>query len=149
LTARHVGLFVESDWKVIVRESARALRHMFNEVDAWVSTGVKREDLRNNTAVAQRALARYAEVKRNYVAIDQDVLQGVRRATLSPVNRILEKYLSDIAAAQRMLKDIKQAAAGKVDEVNAMENMASVKVPPNFGFNKVNKRVDTKVIDEE
>jgi integrating conjugative element protein (TIGR03761 family) len=99
LTARHVGLFVESDWKAIVRESARALRHMFNEVDAWVSTGVKREDLRNNTAVAQRALARYTEVKKKYVAIDQAVLEGVCRATLSPVNRILEKYLSDLTAA--------------------------------------------------
>lgn len=140
LTARHIGIFTESDWLSIVRDSARALRHMFNEVDGWVSTGVKREDIRNNTAVAKRAYNRYVEVKKGILVVDQAVIDGLYRAKLSPVNRILEKYLSDVAVGQAILKDIKLVAGGsdaakKSDEAGAVQS----KPAPNFGFNSSNK----------
>lgn len=141
LTARHIGIFTESDWLSIVRDSARALRHMFNEVDGWVSTGVKREDIRNNTAVAKRAANRYSELKKGFLVVDQEVIDGLYRAKLSPVNRILEKYLSDVAASQVNLKNIKLAAGGSEADKKSNENAEiKPKAAPNFGFNAAVKR---------
>ncbi len=137
LTARHIGIFTEDDWVSIVRDAARSLRHMFNEVDGWVSTGVKREDIRNGTNVAKRAAARYEELKKGYLVVDQEVISGLYRAKLSPVNRILEKYLSDLAAQQLVLHENKQAAVGNVI-INEAEKTKS-KAAPNFGFNSINR----------
>ncbi len=141
LTARHIGIFTEGDWLAIVRESARALRHMFNEVDGWTSTGVKREDIRNNTAVAKRAHNRYLEVKKGILVVDQEVIDGLYRAKLSPVNRILEKYLGDVAASQVILKDIKLASGSSENAKKSNEaGVVQTKTAPNFGFNSSNKR---------
>jgi integrating conjugative element protein (TIGR03761 family) len=150
LTARHIGIFTESDWLSIVRESARALRHMFNEVDGWVSTGVKREDLRNNTAVAKRAQNRYLEVKKRILVVDQAVIDGSYRAKLSPVNRILEKYLGDVATTRAILKDIK-LASGSPENVNKSNEADAVqsKPAPNFGFSVANKHGDKATVRNE
>jgi integrating conjugative element protein (TIGR03761 family) len=137
LTARHIGIFTEEDWVSIVRDAARSLRHMFNEVDGWVSTGVKREDIRNSTNVAKRAAARYEEIKKGYLVVDQEVISGLYRAKLSPVNRILEKYLSELAIEQLVPHEKKQATTGMVI-INEAEKTKS-KVAPNFGFNTINR----------
>lgn len=134
LTARHIGIFTESDWLFIVRDSARALRHMFNEVDGWVSTGVKREDIRTNNNVAKRAAARYVEIKKGHLVVEQEVINGRYRAKLSPVNRILEKYIGDLDSGKLVLKEIKQESANNLSETN----VAKV-TPPNFGFKSEQK----------
>lgn len=137
LTARHIGIFTEEDWVSIVRDAARSLRHMFNEVDGWVSTGVKREDIRNSTNVAKRAAARYEEIKKGYLVVDQEVISGLYRAKLSPVNRILEKYLSELVIEQLVPHEKKQATTGMV-VINEAEKTKS-KSAPNFGFNTINR----------
>ncbi len=95
LTARHLGIFTEGDWESIIHESQRAMRHMFVEVDSWVATGVKRIDMRTDSKLAKRAKQKYVELKKSYFMVDDAVMSGKYRATLSPVNRILETYLAD------------------------------------------------------
>jgi len=97
LTARHLGLFTEDDWKSVIHESQRVLRHMFNEVDGWVSTSVRRVDIRTGNPLAARAQARYTELKKGYLVLDEEVISGKLRAKLSPPNRILENYWADTA----------------------------------------------------
>lgn len=98
LTARHLGLFGEDDWTAVVRDSSRALRHIFALPNRWISTGVSREDFRKKTKVTKRALALYAEVKEGRLELSDSVMRGEYRAKLSPANKILEKYLSSLAS---------------------------------------------------
>lgn len=98
LTARHLGLFGEDDWTAVVRDSSRALRHIFALPNRWISTGVSREDFRKKTKVAKRALALYAEVKEGRLELSDSVMRGEHRAKLSPANKVLEKYLSSLAS---------------------------------------------------
>lgn len=118
LTARHLGLFTEDDWKSVIHESQRVLRHMFNEVDGWVSTGVKRIDIRSNNQISIRAQARYTELHRGYLVLDEEIISGKLRAKLSPPNRTLENYWAE-------------TAKNNVHESSMLE---PVKRTPTFGF---------------
>lgn len=110
LTAKHIGLFADNDWVSIVNNSARALRHMFAQVDGWISTGLKREDIRQKNKLARRAIASYDEAQGRRILLTPEVMSGLYRAKLSPVNRILEGYLSDVAQGTKIMSDIKLAA---------------------------------------
>jgi hypothetical protein len=60
-------------------------------------TGVTRDDIRKNTAIAKRAQAMYATKKDRPLVLREDVLEGIHRARISPKNEILEKYLIEKA----------------------------------------------------
>lgn len=109
LTAKHIGLFADNDWISIVSNSARALRHMFAQVDGWISTGLKRDDIRQKNKLAERAITKYDDAQGRKIMLTPEVMSGLYRAKLSPVNRILENYLSDLSQGTKIVSDIKQA----------------------------------------
>ena len=129
LTARHLGLFTEDDWNPVIHESQRVLRHMFNEVDGWISTGVRRADIRTGNPLAVRAQTRYTELKKGYLVLDGEIISGKLRAKLSPPNRILENYWAETAKNKIL-----------ATEVPLVE---SVKKIPAFGFS-ANQTTSTK-----
>lgn len=95
LTTRHVGFIGDQEWHDIVSDSGRALRNLMGQVDRWIMTGVTREDIRKNTAIAKRAQAMYATKKDRPLVLKDGVLEGTLRARLSPKNEVLEKYLAN------------------------------------------------------
>jgi integrating conjugative element protein (TIGR03761 family) len=97
LTARHVGFIGDQEWHDIVSDSGRNLRNLLGQVDRWIMTGVTRDDIRKNTAIAKRAQAMYATKKDRPLVLREDVLEGIHRARISPKNEILEKYLMEKA----------------------------------------------------
>ena len=112
LTARHLGLFAGDDWQNVVHDSQRALRHMFVEVDSWVSTGVTRTDMDQDNRMVRRAQATYTELKNGYLVLDSEVMQGRLRAKLSPPNKLLAARLEKLAKAERDTTE----ASGKPSE---------------------------------
>lgn len=94
LTAKHVGFIGDEEWKGVVSDSGRALRHLFAIPNHWINTGATRDDLRKNTKVAKRAIAMYNDVKEGRLVLSDDVLSGNTRAALAPQNRALEKFLA-------------------------------------------------------
>lgn len=94
LTASHIGFLTSAEWTNVVTDSGRSVRNMFAMVNRWTSTGVTRDDIRRGTKVAQRAQAKYTETKRGYLKLSNEVLEGVRRAQLKPLNATLDKYLA-------------------------------------------------------
>jgi integrating conjugative element protein (TIGR03761 family) len=94
LTAKHVGFIGDEEWKGVVSDSGRALRHLFAIPNHWINTGATRDDLRKNTKVAKRAIAMYNDVKEGRLVLSEDVLSGNTRAALAPQNRALEKFLA-------------------------------------------------------
>lgn len=108
LTASHIGLIMHDDWNRIVSDSLRAVRHTFVQITGWTHTAVNRADIRANNKVAKRAKQRYLELKRGYLVVDADVLNGSVRAKMAPANKIEEtakrvKAMQD-AAQKRMAK---------------------------------------------
>jgi hypothetical protein len=97
LTARHVGFIGDQEWHDIVSDSGRNLRNLLGQVDRWIMTGVTRDDIRKNTAIAKRAQAMYATKKDRPLVLRDDVLEGIQRARISPKNEVLEKYLAEKA----------------------------------------------------
>lgn len=95
LTTRHVGFIGDQEWDDVVSDSGRSLRNLMGQVDRWIMTGVTREDIRKNTAIAKRAQAMYATKKDRPLVLKDDVLEGTLRARLSPKNEILERYLAN------------------------------------------------------
>lgn len=93
LTARHVGFIGDEEWNDIVTDSGRAMRNLFEEVNRWIFTDVTRGDIRKSTKVAKRAQGQYTEKKNNRLVIEDDVLEGVKRASIAPRSAELEKYL--------------------------------------------------------
>ena len=86
LTARQVALMFEDDWKESVSRAARAVRQAYEWVNVWQYTGVTRDDLAANNAVARRALGIYQTSNRG-VDIPADVLTGERRSKFAPTIR--------------------------------------------------------------
>ena len=86
LTARQVALMFEDDWKESVGRAARAVRQAYEWVNVWQHTGVTRDDLAANNAVARRALGIYQTSNRG-ADIPTDVLTGERRSKFAPTIR--------------------------------------------------------------
>ncbi len=149
LTARHIGLFTDDDWGRVVHEASQALRHMFAEVDYWISTGVKRVDLLTGNRIAQRAKARYETARKVPFVLEPEVLAGNYRAKLSPKNKALEAGSGE--AAKKMMEAAK-AALGKVENGTVkVTRKATVKVTkeagekkPTFGFLKSDVTTSSK-----
>lgn len=121
LTAKHIGLFADNDWISIVNNSARALRHMFAQVDGWISTGLKREDIRQKNKLAKRAITKYDEAQGRRIILTAEVMSGLYRAKLSPVNRVLEAYLSDLSQGSKIVTEIKIAAESLATKANEVK----------------------------
>ncbi len=94
LTAHHVGFIGDAEWNDVITDSGRAMRNLFEEVNRWVFTNVTRDDIRKNTKVAKRAQGQYLEKKNNRLVIEDEVMEGTKRASIAPRNPDLEKYLS-------------------------------------------------------
>jgi integrating conjugative element protein (TIGR03761 family) len=103
LTARHVGLIMNDDWNRIVSDSLRAVRHTFAQITGWTHTAVNRADIRANNKVAKRAKQRYLELKRGYLVVNEDILNGAVRARMSPSNKI-EETAKRVKVAQDVAK---------------------------------------------
>ncbi len=76
-SAMHVGLFFQEDWARVVRKSGRVIRHVFWLSSGYRYTGVKRDDIAANNAVARRATDKYGE-------LPQAILEGTKRAKYAP-----------------------------------------------------------------
>lgn len=76
-SAKHVGLFFKEDWSRIVGNTGRMIRHVFQLSSNYRFTGVKRDDIAANTAVAQSAIEKYGE-------LPQVILEGETRAKYAP-----------------------------------------------------------------
>ncbi len=141
LTARHIGVFTDDDWSRVIHEASQSIRHMFAQVDSWISTGVKRTDLLTNNRIAQRAKSRYKSARKNPFTFEPEVLAGNYRAKLSPKNKALEAGSSE---AEKKMMETAKAAAGKVASgavkvtrkatVNVTQEAGEKK--PAFGFMK-------------
>ncbi len=93
LTAKHLGLFVDEDWKHVVHESSRVIRHMFEQVNRWIGTGIKRSNMREDDKKAKAAKLAYAKHFKHPIELKDDVLSGKRRARLAPRSMMLVQYL--------------------------------------------------------
>ena len=87
LTARHVGLFLDTEWHRFVHSHARRVRKVFAMSLRWHSTRVTRNDIAANNQVAIRASERHGGR-----VLPPDVMRGDRRAKLSPTlhNKVSE-----------------------------------------------------------
>ncbi len=97
LTARHVGFIGDEEWHNVISDSGRHLRNLLGQVDRWIMTGVTRDDVRHNTAIAKRAEAMYAMKRDRPLTLTPEVVEGTKRARISPKNETLEKYLNQKA----------------------------------------------------
>ncbi len=77
-SAMHVGLFFQEDWARVVRKSGSVIRHVFGLSSSYRYTGVKRDDIAANNAVARRAIDQYGE-------LPQAILEGSKRAKYAPL----------------------------------------------------------------
>ncbi len=127
LTARHLGLFTNDDWQNVVHDSQRALRHMFAEVDSWVNTGVRRQDMDQNNRVAKRAQSVYTELKKGYLVLDSDVMQGFVRAKLAPPNKRLQERLEKFEEETGETVNVRHKPA-KAPEVTPVETVETGEV---------------------
>lgn len=85
LTAKSVGLMFDGDWQSSVFRTGTRIRRTFDMSRLWVHTGVKRDDVKANNEIARRAIEFYTQKhKDKMLAIDERVLSGELRATLSP-----------------------------------------------------------------
>ncbi len=98
LTAHHVGFIGDAECNDVITDSGRAMRNLFEEVNRWVFTNVTRDDIRKNTKVAKRAQGQYLEKKNNRLVIEDEVMEGTKRASIAPRSPDLEKYLSTKSA---------------------------------------------------
>lgn len=119
LTAKHLGLFFDDDWRNVVHVSSRSIRNMFEQVGRWSLTGVKRHNLRNDDKTASEAKLIYAN-KTRVNHLDADVLSGVRRAKLSPRSLLLvahEEFLArEVLSATKIDEDGRDAGASETTE---------------------------------
>lgn len=76
-SAMHVGLFFQEDWARIVRKSGSVIRNVFWTSSSYRYTGVKRDDIAANNAIARRAIDKYGE-------LPQAILEGTKRAKYAP-----------------------------------------------------------------
>jgi len=76
-SAKHVGLFFKKDWTRVVGTMGRMIRHVFQLSANYRYTGVKRDDIVANTAVARSAIEKYGE-------LPQEILKGETRAKYAP-----------------------------------------------------------------
>lgn len=85
LAGRHIGLYTNEDWQAIVYESARGIRHMFIQAEKWMYTGIGRENIVEDDDYAKQAYETYlSKNKKDCLSLDDDVINGNRRARLSP-----------------------------------------------------------------
>ncbi|ODS23550.1 integrating conjugative element protein [Candidatus Endobugula sertula] len=85
LGGKHIGLYTEEDWIAIVHETGRGIRHMFLRSEYWIYTGIGRENVKADDRFAQEAYEKYVKGNRkDFLILDDDVINGVRRAKLSP-----------------------------------------------------------------
>lgn len=119
LTARHIGIFSDDDWRRVVHDASRSIRHMYAAVSGWVSTGVTRDHIKANNKVAQRAVARYMDLDSSRAILEEDVLQGTRRAKLSPPSRAIASATVPSEAVKKQPLFGFAKAASKPKKVNS------------------------------
>ena len=93
LTARHVGLMDRRGGERCILLGARALRRAMGTALGYKYEGVKRQDIRENNAKAEKARERMGEVP-------AEVVDGSRRARYAPEKRSI-KQLSGAAVLMR------------------------------------------------
>lgn len=120
LTAHHVGFIGDTEWKEIITDCGRAVRHVFDQVNRWVTTNVTREDVRKNTKVAQRALAQHMEVKFNRIELTPEVVEGEVRASVAPRSIALEQYIA-AKAHKKQQKEAAKAEKQQQKEITSTE----------------------------
>lgn len=76
-SAMHVGLFFQEDWARVVRKSGSLIRHAFLLSASYRFSGVKRDDIAANNAVARRAIDKYGE-------LPQVILEAGKRGRYAP-----------------------------------------------------------------
>jgi integrating conjugative element protein (TIGR03761 family) len=76
-SAKHVGLFFQEDWARVVRKSGSLIRQVFLLSTSYRFTGVKRDDIASNNAVARRAIDKYGE-------LPQIILEAGKRGKYAP-----------------------------------------------------------------
>lgn len=79
-SAMHVGMFFQEDWARVVRKSGSMIRHVFLLSSSYRFTGVKRDDIAANNAVARRAIDKYGE-------LPQAILEAGKRGRFAPAIR--------------------------------------------------------------
>src|SRR5690606_7460684 len=80
MTARKVGLFFEDDWRESVVDSASRVRSCFHGSQLFRHTGVTRDDMAANNAIARRAVETYEKLPgAKLIPLPEDVLRGERR----------------------------------------------------------------------
>ena len=116
LAGRHIGLYTNEDWQAIVYESARGIRHMFIQAEKWMFTGIGRENIVEDDDYAKQAYETYlSKNKRDCLSLDDDVINGKRRARLSP-----EIKGNPRAVRYRAMRKMKKKA--DAEEVKTMQD---------------------------
>ncbi|MFK5892412.1 MAG: AcaB family transcriptional regulator, partial [Pseudomonadota bacterium] len=67
----------QSDWERTVRNSGKLIRNVFWESSRYRYTGVTRNDIAANNAVARNAIEKFGE-------LPQDILEGTKRGKFAP-----------------------------------------------------------------
>jgi integrating conjugative element protein (TIGR03761 family) len=78
LSARHVGLLFSDDWGRLVGTTGSKIRELFWLSTSYRYTGVAREDVKANTALAQLAKDKYGE-------LPQSIIEGTQRPQYAPM----------------------------------------------------------------
>lgn len=89
LTARHIGLFTQEDWRATAHESMSRVRRMYHQSTLWTPTGVTRKDIAEETELAKQAFETYMVRRKGMLALHEDVMRGTVRAKLAPANEAL------------------------------------------------------------
>jgi integrating conjugative element protein (TIGR03761 family) len=85
-SAMHVGLFFQEDWARVVRKSGSLIRRAFLLSSSYRFTGVKRDDIAANNAVARRAIEKYG-------VLPQIILEAGKRSRYAPqISRMADKH---------------------------------------------------------
>ncbi|MGH8488759.1 MAG: PFL_4669 family integrating conjugative element protein, partial [Gammaproteobacteria bacterium] len=92
LTARHIGLMDRREAERYLALGTRALRRAMGTALGYKYEGVKRQDIREGNAQAQKARERMGEVP-------PEVLDGSRRARYAPAKRFIKHSEQWVCAA--------------------------------------------------
>lgn len=118
LGGKHIGLYTEEDWIAIIHETGRGLRHMFLRSEYWIYTGIGRENVKADDRFAKEAYEKYVKGNRkDFLMLDDDVINGVRRAKLSP--KIKGNPRAERFRAMNQLRD-KAENEGKKKKTNVI-----------------------------
>jgi len=129
LAGRHIGLFTTEDWRGIVYEVAKPIRHTYIQSNKWVHTGVTRDDIAANNQVARKAKDVYLKKGNAFLIIDADVMKGERRAELAPVihreSKLSQTPLSNETLADEAVTKENNDAVLKTDvvKINAVKKI--------------------------